>query len=142
MPGVPLRRPELPAGWSVSAGTAVDALNSKGLNIPTTPVIRSNPDESVAKIGFAKPNNTWSIQAVSIREWHFRDTATTTGIVTQLKQGATVLPPVANTANASTPRTGSAADKLGVFNRALDGTAWSADKLDQLEILVNSKSGG
>lgn len=133
---------DLPPGWTVSAGTAVDALNSKTLNTPNTPVVRSNPDESVAKIGFSKPNNTWSIQAVSIREWHFRDTATTTGIVTQLKQGATLLAPVANTANPTTPRTGSAADKLGVFNRSLDGTAWTADKLDQLEILVNSKSGG
>lgn len=133
---------ELPAGWSVTGGGAAPAaLDPKTLNNATTPVVRTASDESVAKIGFAKPNPTWDIQAISIREWHFRDSGTTPVLVTQLKQGETLLPPVTNTANVSTPRTGSAADKLGVFNRALDGTAWTADKVDQLEILVNSKTG-
>lgn len=133
---------ELPAGWSVTGGgSAVAALDSKTLNSATTPVVRTAPDESVAKIGFAKPTPTWDIQAVSIREWYFRDSGTTPSLVTQLKQGETTLPPVTNSANVSTPRTGSAADKLGVFNRALDGTAWTADKVDQLQILVNSKTG-
>ncbi|MND14893.1 hypothetical protein D3C80_50970 [compost metagenome] len=136
---------ELPAAWSVVGGggvTAVAALDSKTLNNAISPVVRTGPDESVAKIGFAKPTPTWDIQALSIREWHFRDTGTTPNLVTQLKQGETLLPPVTNSANISTPRTGSAADKLGVFNRSLDGTPWTADKVDQLEILVNSKTGG
>ncbi|MNQ00187.1 hypothetical protein D3C85_128300 [compost metagenome] len=139
---LPVNAVELPAGWSVTSGTAVDALNTKTLNTPTTPVIRTGADESVGKIGFATPVNTWDIQAVSIRDWFFRDTGTTTSIVTQLKQGETLLEQVNTSANASTPRTGSSADRLGVYNRSLDGTPWTPAKLDLLEILVNSKSGG
>lgn len=139
----PVDNVELPAGWTTTGGAAgVSVLDSKTLGTSAiTPMVRTAPDESVAKIGFAKPTPTWDIQAVSIREWHFRDSGTTPVLVTQLKQGETLLPPVTNTANVSTPRTGSASDKLGVFNRALDGTAWTADKVDQLEILVNSKTG-
>lgn len=135
---------DLPAGWSVTSGAAVDVLNSKNMTYtsPTAPVVRTAPDESVAKIGFARPTNTWDIQAVSIRDWFFRDTGTTTSIVTQLKQGETLLEKVNTSAQSSTPRTGSSADRLGVYNRSLDGTPWTADKVDLLEILVNSKSGG
>lgn len=98
--------------------------------------------ETKAVIGFEAPQNKYPIQAVSIRNWVFRDTGTSPNMVTQLKQGETLTAPVMSPVAPSAPRTGSSADKLGVYNRALDGSGWTPEKLDQLEIHINSKVGG
>lgn len=127
-----------PSGGDPAAGLAVSGMDATHL---TTPALKSSVTRTPAVIGFARPNNAWPIKAVSLRVYGYRDTGTVPTLVGKVVQGANETPEVTYSMNPSTPKSGAAVDSLGVFNNSLDGTPWSADKLDQLQVSLYTKIG-
>lgn len=134
----------LPQDWTITNGfTAPQVLDATTLAPTTelTPVIRTSAAETVASVGFAKPTVELSILAVSIEVFGFRDTGTAPTIDAQVKQGVTLGTKQNYSQLTNDLKRGAASDKLGCFNLDLNGQKWTADTINDLEVLINSKTG-
>lgn len=136
----------LPEDWTLSDPSSnADAILSPSTMSPTgerSPVVRTSPSESVASVGFAKPAAELSIKAVSIEVFGFRDTGTAPTLQAQLKQGLTLGEKLSFSVPTLEYNRGGNSDRMGCLNRDLDGKEWTNERIDSLEVLVNSKTGG
>lgn len=135
---------ELPTDWTVPEGqTPEDILDTTtlGPSTETTKVIRTSPAETVASFSFGKPETEFPIKAVSVEVYGFRDTGTVPTLQTQLRQGETLADQQTHVFNTNVLREGSNANRIGCMNTDLDGKPWTVEAVDQLEILINSKTG-
>lgn len=136
----------LPEDWTMTEGqTSADDVLLPSTMAPTTertPIVKTSAAETVASIGFAKPAAELSIKAVSVEIFAFRDTGTAPTLQAQLKQGEKTGDKETFTVPTLEYNRGSKSDRLGCLNTDLNGAEWTNEKIDQLEVLVNSKTGG
>jgi len=134
----------VPTDWVVPEGatpaTVLDT-TTLGPNGEVSPVIRTSPAESVASFSFAKPDTAFPIRAVSIEMYGYRDTGTVPVIESQLRQGEAVSAKQTQSLHTSVLREGANANRIGCLNKDLNNLPWTVDSIDQLEVLINSKTG-
>lgn len=134
----------LPNDWTITNGfTGPQVLDATTLAPTTelTPVIKTSAAETVASVGFAKPTVELGILAVSVEVFGFRDTGTAPTLDAQVKQGATTLAKQNMSLLTNDLKRGNQTDRLGCLNLDLNGQKWTADSINDLEVLVNSKTG-
>lgn len=136
-------------GWQLfvpateDLATPVEILNAKFAynasdNTAVTGVLKTSIDETQAVISHKRPAvTTEKILKVQLRMTAVREGGSEVRLITNHRQGGAVSPDLTTTLNA--------AYRYGVVvldaHKAADGTAWTADKIDQIELLVKSKSG-
>jgi len=134
----------VPTDWVVPEGTTPETVldaTTLGPNGEVSPVIRTSPAESVASFSFAKPDTPFPIRAVSIEMYGYRDTGTVPVIEAQLRQGEAVSAKQTQSLHTNVLREGADANRIGCLNKDLNNQPWTVDSIDQLEVLINSKTG-
>lgn len=135
---------ELPEDWVVPEGQTPESIldtRTLGPSTETARFIRTSPAETVASFSFGKPDTEFPIRAVSVELYGFRNTGTVPTLVTQLRQGESLADAQTHTFETNVLREGANANRIGCMNVDLDGNPWTVESVDQLEILINSKTG-